>query len=61
MNLVVEALEKLPLLDKIETMLGDLHGCFCKSPKKHTEFVKLAEILETKGLRILRNIKTRWI
>jgi hypothetical protein len=57
MTLAVEALEKLPLLDKIETMLGDLHGYFCKSPKKHTKFVKLVEIMETKGLKILKNIK----
>jgi hypothetical protein len=25
------------------------------------EFLKLAEVMETKGLKILRNIKTRWI
>jgi hypothetical protein len=25
------------------------------------EFLKLAEVMETKGLKILRNIKTQWI
>jgi hypothetical protein len=58
---VVEALDNLPLLEKIEAMLGNLYGYFCKSPKKHIEFVKLTEIMETKGLKILRNIKTQWI
>jgi hypothetical protein len=31
------------------------------SPKKNIEFCKLTEVMETKGLKILRNIKTRWI
>jgi hypothetical protein len=61
MNLAVEALEKLPILHKIEQMLQDIYNYFCKSPKKHMEFLKLAEVMETKGLKILRNIKTRWI
>jgi hypothetical protein len=42
-------------------LLADLYSYFCKSPKKHIEFCKLAEVMETKGLKILRNIKTRWI
>jgi hypothetical protein len=61
MNLAIEVLEKLPILDKIEAMLGDIYSYFCKSPKKHMEFLKLAEVMETKGLKILRNIKTQWI
>jgi hypothetical protein len=59
--LVVEALEKLLVLQKIELLLADLYSYFCKSPKKHIEFCKLVEVMETKGLKILRNIKTRWI
>jgi hypothetical protein len=55
------ALEKLPALQKIELLLADLYSYFCKSPKKHIEFCKLVEVMETKGLKILRNIKTRWI
>jgi hypothetical protein len=61
MNLVVEALDKLPILQKIESLLIDLYSYFCKFPKKHIEFCKLAEVMETKGLKILKNIKTRWI
>jgi hypothetical protein len=61
MNLAVRAHEKLPNLDKIEAMLGDIYSYFCKSPKKYMEFFKLAEVMETMGLKILWNIKTRWI
>jgi hypothetical protein len=61
MNLAVEALEKLPMLEKIENMLQDQYNYFSKSPKKHMDFLKLAEVMETKGLKILRNVKTRWI
>jgi hypothetical protein len=61
LNLAVEALNKLPIVATIEDMLGDLYSFFCKSPKKHLEFLKLAEVMETKGNKILRNIKTRWI
>jgi hypothetical protein len=31
------------------------------SSKKHLEFQKLADIVETEGLQILRSIKTHWI
>jgi hypothetical protein len=42
-------------------MLANLYTYFFKSPQKHLECLKLAELMETKGLKILRNIKTRWI
>jgi len=31
------------------------------SPKGQLEHVKLAKILQTKGLKILRNVKTQWV
>jgi len=34
---------------------------FTHSPNKHMEFTKLVEILETKGEKIFRNMKTWWI
>lgn len=42
-------------------MLTSLHAFFAKSPKRHLEFVKLAELMQSKGLKILKNVKTRWI
>jgi hypothetical protein len=34
---------------------------FTHFPKRHMDFTKLAEILETKGGKIFRNVKIRWI
>ena len=42
-------------------MLQSLHAFFAHSPKRHLEFPKLAEVMHLKGLKILKNIKTRWI
>jgi len=30
-------------------------------PKRHLEHTKLAEVIESKGLIFLKNIKTKWI
>jgi hypothetical protein len=59
--LAIEVLSQLLILGGIEEMIADIYKFFCKSPKKHLEFVKLAELLESKGNKILRNIKTRWL
>ena len=60
-NLAVKTLSSLPVVNRIEDLLQTLHSYFARSPKRHLEFVKLAEILETKGLKILRQVKTRWL
>ena len=60
-NLAVRTLSMLPVVERIEDMLASLHAFFAKSPKRHLEFVKLAELMHSKGLKILRNVKTRWI
>jgi hypothetical protein len=36
-----------------------LYSYFAKSLKRYLEFIKLVEIMETKGNKILRNVKTR--
>jgi hypothetical protein len=38
-----------------------LYFYFSHIPKRHLEFTKLAEIMEIKDNKILRNIKVRWI
>jgi hypothetical protein len=45
----------------LEHLLQTLHNYFAHSPKRHLKFTKLAEMLEIKGNKILRNVKTRWI
>jgi hypothetical protein len=60
-NLAIEPLSNLPLVNKIESLCKSMHSYFLHSPKRHLEFTKLAEIVETEGLKIVNNVKTRWI
>jgi len=45
----------------IEKLLQKCHAYFVHSPKKHLEFTKLTNMMETKGLKMLMNMKTRWV
>jgi hypothetical protein len=60
-NLTALTLLNLPIVVKIETLLASVYTYFSHSPKRNLERSKLAEIMETKGLKILCNIKTKWI
>jgi hypothetical protein len=57
----VLSLSGLPIVKKLETLCNSLHVYFSSSPKQYLEFNKLAEVVETSGLKILGNVKTRWI
>jgi hypothetical protein len=46
---------------QLEIFLQTLHFYFANSPKKHLQFTKLVEFMETKENKILQNVKTRWI
>jgi hypothetical protein len=61
LQLCAKSLSKLDLLSTIEDLLMKSHACFNHSPKKVTEFHSLAQLLDTKGLKLLKNVKTRWI
>jgi hypothetical protein len=58
-NIAMQTLSNLPLVFCIENLLQYLYGYFNHSPKKHFEFTKLTKVMETKGNKILPNIKTR--
>ncbi len=60
-NLVILVLNKLSLVMHIEGMLQSLYAFFSHNSKKVLEFVNLAKTLETKGLKLLKNIKFHWI
>jgi len=45
----------------IEKLLQKCRAYFVHSPKKHLEFTKLTNMMETKGLKMLMNMKTRWV
>jgi hypothetical protein len=60
-NLAVQTLSQVPLVMRIEELLQSLYSFFSHSPKRNQELADLANIVETAGQRILRNVKTRWI
>ena len=60
-NFTVEPLSNLHVVSKIESLCKNIHSYFSHLPKQHLEFTKLAEIVDTEGLKTLNNVKTRWI
>jgi hypothetical protein len=52
-NLAIEVLSGFSIVKGIENLLEDLYTFFCKSPKRHLEFVKLTKFFESKGNKIL--------
>jgi hypothetical protein len=57
-NLVVQTFKILAIVQKIENVLKNSYSYFCNNPKRTQKFVKLANILETKGQHVFNNIKT---
>jgi hypothetical protein len=53
-NLAIEVLSRFPIVQGIEDLLQDVCFFFCRSPKKHAAFMKLAEFMECKGNKILK-------
>jgi hypothetical protein len=60
-NLVVETMTKYPMVSRLENMFQSVYSYFCRSNKRHAELQKLADLMETKGNKMLRNVDTRWI
>ena len=60
-NLAFTTLSQLDIMSRIEGLLKSFHAYFKHSLKRHLEFVKLADVMETKGLKLLKNVKTRWV
>ena len=59
-NLVVKTLSDLEIVGDIEDLVKVTHAYFAHSPKKYSEFHCLALLMETKGLKLLKNVCTRW-
>jgi hypothetical protein len=49
------------MISKLLHLFYSPYGYFSNSQKCHLEFSKLAKIVETKGFKVLQNVKTRWI
>jgi hypothetical protein len=46
------------MVKRTKSLFSTFYNYFYKSPKRHLEFIKLAKIMETRGVKILKNIKT---
>ncbi len=60
-NLVIQTLSTLTFVAKIESLFSSMYTYYNQSPKRHLECTKLAKVIESRGLKILRNIWTQWI
>jgi hypothetical protein len=60
-NLAIQSLFTMLMVSKLELLLQKIYGHFSSSPKHHLQFTKLVVIVEIKGLKVIQNLKTRWI
>ena len=60
-NLACKALSSIGIFVVIEKALNMAHAYFARSPKRYSEFNRLAELIGTKGLKMLRVVETRWV
>jgi competence protein ComGF len=60
-NLVVLTLLRLSSMIRFENLLQTLNSYFVHSRTRHLEFTKIAKFIQTKGNKILQNVKTMWI
>ena len=60
-NLAFRTLEAFGIFDSISKVLQMIHAYFNRSPKHLTQFKALAELTETKGLKMLKRVETRWV
>jgi hypothetical protein len=60
-NLAFKTLFTLGIISSIENLLQNCHAYFAHSPKRHLKFIKLIDMMETKGFKMFKNVKTRWI
>jgi len=60
-NLAMKTLSRLDLFHAVENLCKLCHGYFAHSPKRQVEFRVLVQLLDTKGLKLLKNVSARWI
>jgi hypothetical protein len=52
-NLVVETLFQIPIVKHIKDLFKSFYSFFFHNPKRHLEFLKLANLMKVKGNKIL--------
>jgi len=48
-------------MHQVEGILHNSYSFFVHIPKKLTKFQKLVDLFNTKGNKLFKNVKTRWI
>jgi len=61
LNLATQFLSSLTVMHAVEEVFCSTHTYFTHSLKKVAEFKALSQQLESKGLKLLKNVKTQWI
>jgi hypothetical protein len=60
-NLATKTLYANLIFQNSKRLMQNSHEFINKSPKKLSEFFKLVDVIEIKGLWLLQNVATRWI
>jgi hypothetical protein len=60
-NLAARTLSSTEVFQSTEKLMAKAHAFFNHSPKRLSEFQKLADVIDTKGLRPLKNVATKWV
>jgi hypothetical protein len=60
-NLAFKTLSGMDIFASIEKMLQKTYSFFSHSPRRLEEFFRLADVTETKSLRMHQNVETHWI
>jgi hypothetical protein len=54
-------LSQLAVFHEVEELMRVSHAYFSHSPKKYQEYKSFASTIDTKGLKVLKNVTTRWL
>jgi hypothetical protein len=60
-NFIVITLLNVPMVHWLKLLLQSLYVFFAHSLKKFAKFQKFTNLLQTKGNKLLCNVKTQWI
>jgi hypothetical protein len=60
-NLAVKTLSQLSIFHSIEEVMRVAYSYFSHSPKKFDEYKSWASTIDTKGLKLLKNVTTCWL
>jgi hypothetical protein len=60
-NMAVKTLSELDVFHCIVQLMCLSHAYFAHSPKTYSEYKSFAQTIDTKGLKLLKNVTTRWL